>query len=166
MKPAIVGAAAALGALISGCATTPPTPPAPPKVSTEVQVNINFDTQQSSGSHKSLERAAVSGVPQHVGFYYSVNPDCTSGGLVQTRMTTAPAHGSVAFVQKDGFSSFPAGSAAFACNTKKNPGIEVVYTAAPDFVGSDQFTVVGIGPKGKYMETHYTVKVLPPVSAK
>jgi hypothetical protein len=33
-----------------------------------------------------------------------------------------------------------------------------------DFVGTDQFTVQGIGPKGKYMETDYTVNVLAPAT--
>jgi hypothetical protein len=158
----IVGAGAAFLAVVAGCAASP----SPPKTSpTQVQVNFNFNPDDELGSHKSIERGAVSGMPQHVGFYYAVNPDCTSGGLVQTRVKTQPAHGSVALVQADGYSHFPAGNPAFQCNSKKSPGIEVMYTSAKDFVGSDQFTVQGIGPKGKYMETDYTVNVLPPVSA-
>jgi hypothetical protein len=37
-----------------------------------------------------------------------------------------------------------------------------MYTSTKDFVGADQFTVQGIGPKGKYMETDYTVNVIAP----
>jgi hypothetical protein len=145
-------------ALVSGCAVPPPasTPAAP------VQVNFNFTPQGQSGSHKNVERGAISGVPQHVGFYYSVNPDCSSDGLVQTQLKNPPTHGSVAFAKADGYTSFPATSPGHECNSKKSPGVEVIYTSAKDFVGTDQFTVQGIGPKGKYMETDYTVNVLAP----
>jgi hypothetical protein len=49
---------------------------------------------------------------------------------------------------------------------QKSPGIEVMYTSAKDFVGRDQFTIRGCGPKGKYLKTDYTVNLLPPVSAR
>lgn len=166
MRSELVGTAAATLALLAGCAASP-SQPAPSKTSpTEVQVNFNFNPADGPASHKSIERGAVSGMPQHVGFYYAVNPDCSSGGLVQTRVKTQPTHGSVTLVQADGYSNFPAGSPAAQCNSKKNPGIEVMYTSAKDFVGSDQFTVVGVGPKGRYMETDYTVNVLPAVGAR
>jgi hypothetical protein len=41
-----------------------------------------------------------------------------------------------------------------------------MYTSAQDFVGTDHFTVQGIGPKGRFMETDYTVKVLAPVNTR
>jgi hypothetical protein len=145
-------------ALVTGCAV----PPASNSPQAPVQVNFNFTPQDQPGSHKSVERGAISGVPQHVGFYYSVNPDCSSGGLVQTQLKTPPLHGSVAFAKADGYTSFPPTSPGHECNSKKSPGVEVIYTSIKDFVGTDQFTVQGIGPKGKYMETDYTVNVLAP----
>ena len=155
-------AVTAVIALIAGCASSP----APSKnPSTEVQVNFNFPAR-GDASHKSLERGAISGVPQHVGFYYSVNPDCTSSGLVQTQLKTPPAHGSVAFVQADGYTNFSSTDPGYACNSRKSPGVEVMYTSAQDFVGTDRFTVQGIGPKGRFMETDYTVKVLAPVNTR
>jgi hypothetical protein len=147
-----------LMALVTGCAAPPPSNNSPG----QVQVNFNFNPQDQPGSHKNLERGAISGVPQHVGFYYSVNPDCSSDGLVQTQLKTPPTHGSVAFAKADGYTSFPSTSPGHECNSRKSPGVEVIYTSAKDFVGSDQFTVQGIGPKGKYMETDYTVNVLAP----
>lgn len=146
-------------ALLSGCATSSPPSKNP---STQVQVNINFTPQGQPGSPKSIVRGAISSMPQHVGFYYSVNPDCSSNGLVQTQLKSAPTHGSVAFVKADGYTNFPSTSPGHECNSKKSPGVEVVYTSTKDFVGTDQFTVLGIGPKGKYMETDYTVKVIAP----
>lgn len=146
-------------AIAGGCASSPPPAKTPP---TQVQINVNFSPQDQSGSYKTVERGAISGVPQHVGFYYSVNPDCSSSGLVQTQLKTPPTHGSVIFRNADGYSNFPASSAGHECNSKKSPGVEVIYTSIKEFVGTDQFTVQGLGPKGKYMETDYRVKVLAP----
>ena len=143
---------------VSGCAASPP-PKNPPA---QVQLNFNFTPQGETSLPKSLARGAISGVAQHVGFYYAVNPDCTSDGFVQTQVKTAPAHGAVAFVKADGYTNFPSSSPGHECNRNKSPGIEVVYTSAKDFVGTDQFAVLGIGPKGRYMETEYTVKVIAP----
>jgi hypothetical protein len=149
-----------LSAIVVGCGTSPATPKAP---AAQLQVNVNFAAQdQPISPRKKILRGAISGMPQHVGFFYSVNPDCSSGGLVKTQLKSPPTHGSVAFGNADGYTNFPSTSADYACNSKKSPGIEVVYTSTKDFVGADQFTVVGIGPKGKYMETDYTVNVVAP----
>ena len=156
-KPGILALTAFAG-LVSGCAASPP-PKTPPE---QVQINFNFNPQGQPSLRKSLSRGAISGVAQHVGFFYAVNPDCTSDGFVQTQVKTPPAHGAVAFVKADGYTNFPSSSPGHECNRIKSPGIEVVYTSAKDFVGTDQFAVQGIGPKGKYMETEYTVKVLAP----
>ncbi len=150
------GSAVTVIALISGCATAPP----PRNSDTQVQVNFNFTPQTQSASPKHVARGAISGVPQHVGFYYSVNPDCSSDGLVQVQLKGAPTHGSVEFAKADGYTSFPSTSPGHECNLKKSPGVEVVYTSVKDFVGTDQFTVQGIGPHGKYMETDYNVRVI------
>lgn len=146
-------------AIISGCAAAPP---APTKAPATLQINMNFNVQDQAKSQKNVERGAISGTPQHVGFYYSVNPDCTSNGLVKTQLKTPPTHGTVEFVNADGFTNFPASSSSYECNKKRSPGVEVKYTSVTDFVGEDQFIVQGIGPNGKYLETAYKVRVLAP----
>jgi hypothetical protein len=148
--------AVALTALATACAATAP----PSTTPTQVQVSFNLTPQDSAASSKHIARGAISGVPQHVGFYYSVNPDCTSDGLVQTQLKSPPAHGTVSFAKADGYTNFPVSSTGHACNSKKSPGVEIVYTSAEDFAGTDQFTVQGVGPHGKYMETAYTVTVI------
>ena len=146
--------ASMLIALLAGCAASRSPNP------TQVQVSFNLPPRDQPVPAKHITRAAISGTPQHVGFFYSVNPDCSSDGLVQLQVKEPPAHGSVAFANADGYSSFPTGSASHECNKRKSPGVEVVYTSAKDFVGADQFTVQGVGPHGAYLETDYTVKVL------
>jgi hypothetical protein len=152
-------AVTAFTAPVTGCALPPPSKNPP----TQVQVNFNFTPQGEVGSLKSIDRGAISGVAQHVGFYYSVNPDCSSNGLVQTQLKSPPKHGSVVFVEADGYTNFSPPSPDYECNSKKSPGVEVLYTSAKDFVGTDQFTAQGIAPKGKYLETDFTVKVLAPL---
>ena len=142
-------------ALLDGCAASPPKP-------TQVQVSFNLPPRDAAPIAKHITRGAVSGTPQHVGFFYSVNPDCSSDGLVQLQLKGSPTHGSVAFAKADGYTSFPPGNPSHQCNNSKSLGVEVVYTSARDFVGVDQFTVQGVGPHGAYMETDYTVKVLAP----
>jgi hypothetical protein len=68
----------------------------------------------------------------------------------------------VDIVKADGYTNFPSTSPGHKCNSKKSPGVKVLYTSAQDFVGTDQFTVQGIGPHGKYLETDYAVKVIAP----
>jgi len=148
-------AAISAAALVMGCATPRPPP-------STLQVNVNFSPQDQSGPSKRIARGAISGVPQRVGFYYSVNPDCTSDGLVQLRLKSAPSHGAVDFAQGEGYSNFPQTSPGHECNRQRSPGVEVIYTSAKNFSGEDRFTVQGVGPKGKFMETDYTVNVLAP----
>jgi hypothetical protein len=145
-----------LMAAIGGCAAPPHAAPNP----TVVQLNVSYGPQ--GDAYKKLERGAIAGTPQRIGFYYSINPDCSLNGLVRIQVKDPPAHGSVAFDNADGYTSFPSGSAGFECNRKKSPGTEVMYTANRDFVGTDKLTIQVLGPNGRYMETEYTVKVLAP----
>jgi hypothetical protein len=149
---------ASLVVVAGGCAA----PPAARSSPGQVQVNINFSSQDQGGSYKKIERGSISGISQHVGFYYSINPDCSLNGLVRTQLKTPPAHGSVEFLNADGYTSFPSTSPAYSCNRRKSPGVAVMYTSDKDFAGTDNFAVQAIGPNGRYMETEYTVRVLAP----
>jgi hypothetical protein len=147
---------AALMVFSSGCAA-----PSPKDNPQQVQISVNFSPQDQGGTKK-MQRGAIAGTPQHVGFYYSINPDCSLNGLVKIQVKTPPAHGSVVFNNADGYTNFAANSPAHDCNQKKSPGTEVMYTADKDYAGTDNFSVQAIGPSGRYMETEYTVRVLAP----
>jgi hypothetical protein len=147
-----------LSALLSGCITVLP----PASNPAAVQYNFNVPAPAQPGAVQNVERGAISGKPQHVGFFYAVNPDCTLTGLVTTMVKTPALHGSVTFAKADGYPNFPLYSDSRDCNKRKFPGVEVLYTSNQDYSGPDQFTVQGVGPLGRYLETHYLVKVIAP----
>jgi len=140
--------------LVSGCVAVSPQGP-----------NNGAAGAQVTSSTNSVERGAVSGIAQRVGFFYAVNPDCTSAGLTHLEVKHPPAHGLVAFVTIEDYADFQSGSQTFyACNKNKNPGISVVYTSNSDFTGSDHFSVQGIGPNGKLLSADYSITVVPRLS--
>ncbi len=109
-----------------------------------------------------FERGAVSGVAQRMGFFYAVNADCTSSGLTRLNIAKPPAHGSVSFVVIEDYPTFPRSNAEYyACNKRRTPGVSVVYRSTDDFTGADDFSVEGVGPKGRFLRVEYFVTVLP-----
>ncbi len=109
-----------------------------------------------------FERGAVSGVAQRMGFFYAVNADCTSSGLTRLNIAKPPAHGSVSFVVIEDYPTFPRSNAEYyACNKRRTPGVSVVYRSTDDFTGADDFSVEGVGPKGRLLRVEYSVTVLP-----
>ena len=81
------------------------------------------------------------GATQKLGFYASINPDCSSLGLPVGRVVTPPAHGEIRIVHEEGFAYFPPNNPRSRCNTQRVPGIRVIYQAAPDYRGPDAYAV-------------------------
>ena len=149
------GAGAALAVALGGCvaAVIPPSALRPQPPSQPAQT-VNLQ-----------QRGAISGATQRVGFFYSVDPDCTSPGQVQLNIKAAPVHGSVSFAAVDDYPSFPTSNSRHTCNSKKTHGTGVFYTSAPGYTGEDHFSVQGVGPKGALTGADYQVTVLPAQSA-
>lgn len=83
-----------------------------------------------------------------VGFYYSLNPDCSTVGEIDARVIKQPQNGSVEVVPGTGFTSFAENNERHACNMKASPGVRVTYVSNDGFVGNDAFEVeflAGIG---------------------
>jgi hypothetical protein len=138
----------ALAVFLSGCVIVP------------IPTGCSNCNAGSDSKPRKLERGAVSGVPQRVGFFYAANGDCTSSGLVHMNVKQPPIHGSASFVAIEDYPSFPRG-AYYACNKNKISGMSVVYTSADGYTGSDHFSVQGIGPRGKLLTTEYTLTIVP-----
>jgi hypothetical protein len=110
-----------------------------------------------------IQRTAFSGTPETVGYYYFVNPDCTSGGMPVVTITQAVSHGSL-LIQNDAkhYSAFPSTNQRYECNKRKNPSAGVVYTSEKAFVGTDGFSVKVVFPDGSTRSEHFVVSVEQP----
>jgi hypothetical protein len=54
----------------------------------------SFAFAQEGLDKKQFTRIVASGTKQRIGFFYSLNPDCTAIGSVDIRVTKQPEHGS------------------------------------------------------------------------
>jgi hypothetical protein len=103
--------------------------------------------------------AVVSGMQSQVGFFYALEPDCSTRGQGDLRLIKKPEHGSVEFVEGSSFPEYPENSSRFHCNKMKVPGTLVMYKSEDGFVGKDRFDVEFIGPRGADLITSYVVTV-------
>ena len=102
---------------------------------------------------------AAPGKQSQVGFFYALEPDCSTRGQGDTRLIKKPEHGSVEFVQGSSFPRYPENSEWFQCNKVKAPGTLVMYKSEDGFTGKDHFDVEFIGPRGADLITRYVVTV-------
>lgn len=112
-----------------------------------------------SDTRFSHPKFAVSGQPQRLNFFTSLNPDCTLKGLATVRVLSAPNHGQLTVVQGSDYSSFPADSQQYVCNTKKTEGVVVTYVSAPGYFGADAATIEAIFPGGGHKTYEYAISV-------
>ena len=66
--------------------------------------------------NQTYNRVVASGTKQQIGFYVSLNPDCTASGDVNVRVTKQPEHGTVESVGRTDFIHYPKESIRAKCN--------------------------------------------------
>ena len=108
---------------------------------------------------KQFNRVVGSGKNQLVGFYTSLNPDCTSRGDTDIRITKQPEHGSVETKPATNFPSYPKEHVRAKCNEHKVRGVQVNYKSAEKYIGSDEFELLALFPSGFAWEVHYGISV-------
>jgi hypothetical protein len=108
---------------------------------------------------KQFTRVVASGTNQRIGFFYWVNPDCSSGGNVNVRITKQPEHGSTETTTTSNFPFFPKDSVRARCNEHKVRGVQLNYKSAEKYVGNDELELLVLFPNGFGWEVHYDVSV-------
>jgi hypothetical protein len=108
---------------------------------------------------KQFTRVVPSGKNQRIGFYTHLNPDCTTSGATDIRITKQPEHGSVEITPTINFPSYPKEHVRFKCNEHKVRGLQLNYKSAEKYVGSDEFELLVLWPTGFALEVHYDVSV-------
>jgi hypothetical protein len=91
-------------------------------------------------------------------FITSLNPDCTSEGDVNVRVTTQPEHGKVEITSTSGFPSYSKESNRYKCTQHRVKGVLVNYKAEK-YVGDDAFDLLILYPGGYAREVHYNMNV-------
>ena len=113
---------------------------------------------------KPVEKTAFSGTALNVWYFYSVEIDCTSGGLPTVSVTSAASHGSVQIQNVEHFTEYPSTNQRYECNKKKSPSVAVVYTSGRSFVGVDRFVVRCVYPSGNVQTKEFVLTVEQPPS--
>jgi hypothetical protein len=89
-----------------------------------------------------LTRIVPSGANQRIQFITALNPDCTSSGDVNVRVTTQPEHGKIEITSTSYFPSFSKESNRYKCNQHKVKGTLVNYKATEKYTGNDEFDLL------------------------
>lgn len=104
-------------------------------------------------------RVVPKGEARTIAFFASLFPDCSSQGPVVIRILDQPRHGTVAFAEADSFPRYAPASPLGACNSRKVPGLRMIYTAEDGFEGLDGFRIFVINADGTGYESDVRVSV-------
>ena len=99
------------------------------------------------------------GVKRQIGFFTSLNADCTPNGDVQSRLPKQPANGTVELDDGFGYPAYPQTNQRYACNSRMVMGVRVFYTSKDGFTGKDSFEAEFLAPAGQDVVWKYSVTV-------
>jgi hypothetical protein len=99
------------------------------------------------------------GKTRQVGFFTSINPDCTGAGDIDPRLIKQPQEGTVELEAGPGFPNYPQNNPRNVCNVKQVQGIRIKYTSKEGYIGKDFFEVEFIAPMGSDIIWKYAVTV-------
>ena len=108
-----------------------------------------------------INKTAIAGKPINIDSFYSVNPDCTSIGYTDVRLTSSPQIGTVSLKRGTVFPNFPANNVRNVCNTKRVASTQVWYTAPRGASGRDQLSVLAVFPSGNSRQVDFAITVTP-----
>ena len=97
--------------------------------------------------------------PQKLNFASSLHPDCTAYGPIEMRVLTQPTNGSVRVNQTQDYPRYLSGNQRYHCNTKRVPGVLVVYTPRNGFVGQDTVVTETFYPTGTSRRNTFNILV-------
>jgi hypothetical protein len=114
---------------------------------------------QGGLAKKQFNRVVASGTNQRIGFFTSLNPDCTTMGNVTIRVTKQPEHGTSEITAAMNFPGYSKESDRYKCNQQRARGMQISYKSAEKYVGDDAFDLLVLFPSGNAWEVHYDVSV-------
>jgi hypothetical protein len=109
--------------------------------------------------NQTFSRIVASGTKQRIGFYASVNPDCSATGDINVRVTKQPEHGTVETVATTGYAHWSKENSRSKCSQHKVKGMQVNYKSAEKYVGDDALDLLILFPTGVAWEFHFDIRV-------
>ena len=88
---------------------------------------------QGGAEKKEFTRVVGSGTKQQIGFYTSLNPDCTARCNIDIRVTKQPEHGSIETTTTTNFPGYPKESNRYKCNEHKVRGVQFNYKSTEKY---------------------------------
>jgi hypothetical protein len=119
----------------------------------------SFAFAQEGLDKKQFTRVVASSKNQRIGFYTYLNPDCSSTGEIEIRVTKQPEHGSTETTTTINFPTYPKEHVRFKCNEHKVKGMQVNYKSAEKYVGNDELELLVLFPNGFAWEVRYNIDV-------
>jgi hypothetical protein len=108
---------------------------------------------------QTFTRVVASGTKHRIGFYTSLNPDCSATGDVNVRVTKQPEHGTVEIVTRTEYPYYSKENIRSKCNQHKVKGMLVNYKTAEKYTGKDEFDLLILYPEGFARELHFDISV-------
>jgi hypothetical protein len=104
-------------------------------------------------------RIALSGERVRIGFSYHLNPDCSSGGEVKSRLLEKPKNGEVEIVSQRGFTTYDKEDQRYKCNERQNDVQVYYYKSREDFKCKDRLVIEVFFASGSYRKRLFNVDV-------
>jgi TonB family protein len=126
-----------LAGIVAGCATVGPAPVKP----------------------DAFQRAVFKGTARAIGFWYYVDPDCTSPGNPRIRMVSPPTRGTIGVSQGTRRPNFAPDSLWVECNKRAVPGTVITYQPGPGAVGADTAILDVLYSSGDTRRVEYDIEI-------
>lgn len=124
-------------------------------------VTVRPAAHEAGGIQKiNVSRAAVGSSQIVIWGGAAIDPDCSAHPGSTLTVVAPPAHGEIRVVEEPIYVAFPPGNPRSVCNSKKVPGRQVYYTAAPGYAGHDRVILEGASADGHVRHVTVDVKVL------
>jgi hypothetical protein len=106
-----------------------------------------------------ISSTVPTGVKRQIGFFTSLNADCTPNGDIQSRLTKQPANGTVELDDGYGYPNYAQANQRYTCNNRMVMGVRVFYTSKDGYTGKDSFMTEFLAPAGQDVVWKYSVTV-------
>ncbi len=99
------------------------------------------------------------GIKREIGFFASLNADCSPNGDIQSRLIKPPANGTAELEDGPGYTNYPIINQRYSCNNRQVMGVRVFYTSKDGFTGKDSFEAEFFAPAGQDVIWKYSITV-------